>query len=429
MIINDKSVKGVYVYNESAEYEKGDFVVDGDCIFICTANSPTDTEKFTVKGQKPIDANGKINTENYKAYPGDLITSAEEYYQISKKKGEGIEDKYVSSYALSEILRKSYFGIDEAGLITDHVLYSSEDGSIDYSVGSKTIEEWLDEPTSVLTKILLEPELNNGIVKISRDLPELKDLFIDQIESDQNITEDNYSNLMIGPKMLLLRQYTYIEDHEKYRVQELLDPRSGESYYRHLRCKSFTSDSEKADLKDDELVKYELEGGYVSAWRSNFGGSTKTSSNGPRNVIERYNSILKAYSDRLNEYSGKLDQLNNSFRFQEVEGDDKTKIDYADLNLTINSIITVTCIYNTSSLDNISVSFSASLPIITTGNAVYYLGSYENNKFYLHQIVVGNSNKFYMNTNPTINDSNSANCSIANIYYRRVFDREKDATV
>jgi hypothetical protein len=68
MIINGKSVRGIYIYNPTAEYEKGDFVVDGDCIFICTANSPTDTSKYTVKGQKPIE-NGKFNSENYKAYP------------------------------------------------------------------------------------------------------------------------------------------------------------------------------------------------------------------------------------------------------------------------------------------------------------------------------------------------------------------------
>ena len=161
MIINNKSVRGIYPYNESAEYEKGDFVVDGDCIFICTANYPTDTDLNTVKGQKPIE-NGKINTSNYKAYPGDLVIDPEEYYEIVQQGKTGVEDKYVSSQVLNEVLRKSFFGIDEAGVITDYVLYTSEDNTYDYSIilGSNECMNLYLEPGTYSVKELIPQEYN-----------------------------------------------------------------------------------------------------------------------------------------------------------------------------------------------------------------------------------------------------------------------------
>lgn len=423
MIINGKSVRGIYVYNQTAEYEKGDFVVYGDCIFICTANSPTDTSKYTVKGQKPIDENGKFNSENYKAYPGDLITSADEYYNIVKNNGNGVEDKYVSSYALCEILRRTYFGLDESGVITDHVIYSPEDNSIDFSVGSKSSTEYLDNTSSILTKILLEPELNNGLVKISRNLPELKNLFVEQIESDQEINADYYSNNRVGTKVVLLRQYTYIENKEKYRVQELIDPKTGESFYRYLRSKTINDGTWAIE---NELQSYELEGGYISAWVSNFGGTTKTQNNSSRRIVNRLNSVIEAYRSRLEDYKNKFAQLEDSFRFKEIKN--KNYISLSEVSG--DSLVTINCSYKSSDNDGISISYSITVPIITSENAVYYLGEYNGLKAYLYQSIGDSAtNVFKMVSIPTNSLSVIPNSTINGIYYRRKFDSETDTLI
>ena len=425
MIINGKSVKGIYIYNPTAEYEKGDFVVDGDCIFICTANSPTDTSKYTVKGQKPIE-NGKFNSENYKAYPGDLITSADEYYSIIKNNVDGgVVDKYVSSYALCEILKRTYFGINENGVITNHILYSPENNSVDLSVGSKSTTEYLDDTTSILTKILLEPELNNGIVQVSRNLPELKDLFVEQMESDQEIESEYYSNKKVGTKVVLLRQYTYVENEEKYRVQELIDPRTGESFFRYLRSKSLSDNSWAIE---NELKNYELTGGYISAWVSNFGGTTETQNSSSRRIVNRLNSVIEAYRSRLDDYRHKLTQLDESFRFKEVSGDSVSLSEVPG-----GSLVTVTCSYKTGDNSNIRLSYSITIPIITSENAVYYLGKYKDQEAYLYQYIgsIGGSqsNIFKMISIPTNSASNIQNSRIDSIYYRRKFNSEEDTII
>lgn len=404
MIINGKSVRGIYIYNENSEYEKGDFVVDGDCIFICTANSPTDTTNFTVKGQKPI-LNGKINFENYKAYPGDLIQSADEYYKIVKNNGNSdVEDKYVSSYALCEILRKMYFGINESGIVTDHVLYSPENNTVDYSVGDKTVNEYLESTTEVLTKIILEPDLNNGTVLVSKNLPEIKNLFVTEESENEESYYDGHKNIV------LLRQYTYIEDMIKWRVQELTDPVNGESYYRYLKSKI---NEGEIDAIDGELLSYSLAGGYVSAWKSNFGGGSKKS-NGSRRIIEKLNSIQLAYSERLDDYENKLNNLENSFRFRCVSG-----------NLITGSegkLVTVTCICkNDSDISSVRKSFSITVPL--KNGDVYYLGKDGNTTYYLRQTANGNNYSFTIVNSPTSTDI-IGDCKVVDIYYREEYNRE-----
>ena len=50
MILNNTHVQGLFLYSEETEYEKGDFVVYGNTIYICTAKNPTNKTNNTVSG-------------------------------------------------------------------------------------------------------------------------------------------------------------------------------------------------------------------------------------------------------------------------------------------------------------------------------------------------------------------------------------------
>ena len=420
MIINNKSVRGIYPYNENAEYEKGDFVVDGDCIFICTANYPTDTELNTVKGQKPIE-NGKINTSNYKAYPGDLVIDPEEYYEIVKQGKTGIEDKYVSSQVLNEVLRKSFFGIDEAGVITDYVLYTSEDNTYDYSVGGKSIREYLDETTEVLSKIIMEPELNNGMVLVSRNLPEIKNLFLEPEQSDQNITENYYNN---RKDIVILKQYSYIIDRVKWRVQELIDPSYGESYYRYLKSSSL---KENEEIVKNELMDYSLTSGYVSAWKSNFGGNTKAIPSTKR-IMDRLNTIQQAYKERLEDYQNKFNSLEKSFRFKVAENKRTSGLSNKYLINTIqvggkDSLVTI--VSTISDNNGLYRSYSITVPVITTDRDARHYCLDELNNVYLYQTVDGSNNVFVLVNSKTSGvDGELSGGKIESIYYRNFYQND-----
>lgn len=420
MIINNKSVRGIYPYNESAEYEKGDFVVDGDCIFICTANYPTDTDLNTVKGQKPIE-NGKINTSNYKAYPGDLVIDPEEYYEIVQQGKTGVEDKYVSSQVLNEVLRKSFFGIDEAGVITDYVLYTSEDNTYDYSVGGKSIREYLDETTEVLSKIIMEPELNNGMILVSRNLPEIKNLFLEPEQSDQNITENYYNN---RKDIVILKQYSYIIDKVKWRVQELIDPSYGESYYRYLKSSSL---KENEEIVKNELMDYSLTSGYVSAWKSNFGGNTKAIPSTKR-IIDRLNTIQQAYKERLEDYQNKFNSLEKSFRFKVAENRRTSGLSNKYLINTIqvggkDSLVTVVSMVSDN--NGLYRSYSITVPVITTDRDARHYCLDEVNNIYLYQTVDGSNNVFVLVNSKTSGlDGELSGGKIESIYYRNFYQND-----
>ena len=69
MLLNGNShVQCIFKYSDDIEFEKDDFVVEGNCIYICTSAEP-------VKRKRP-----SKNPDYYTAYPGDKITTAEEYY-------------------------------------------------------------------------------------------------------------------------------------------------------------------------------------------------------------------------------------------------------------------------------------------------------------------------------------------------------------
>ena len=123
MLINNINIRGIFKYSEDVKFEKDDFVVDGNCIYICTSE---------VIGVQP-----SLDTEHlyYSEYPGDKIISASEYYDYVRntERGLQVDDKYVSAQSLCEILENMYFGFGDNGIIYDHVIYNPDEG-IEYSI-------------------------------------------------------------------------------------------------------------------------------------------------------------------------------------------------------------------------------------------------------------------------------------------------------
>ena len=153
MKINGSSKIGIWKYTDDAKYEPGDFIIIGRKIFYCERES---------KGNNP-----ETSDNYFTPYPGNMIKNKEEYYEIAKNL-ENAEDKYISSKVLSEILQDSFFGLGNDGIIESKVDVS---GSEEIATG---FSSRLSGTGSAVDEIMTSPELNNGVVLLSRNLPEIK---------------------------------------------------------------------------------------------------------------------------------------------------------------------------------------------------------------------------------------------------------------
>ena len=229
MIINNTHVQGIFLFSETMEYEKGDFVVYGNTIYICTAEEPTNQETFTVSGIIPDSDDGR---KNYSVYPGDRIITADEYFKYIENPSVE-EDKFISSNVLSEILSTYMNGFDEKGIITSYVI--SNNGIFNYS---SDLAEYLNNISidNILDALLKVDKLNNAIFRISRSIvSNIFSMDFSTAPDDSNFTEKDRESI-------ILRQFTYINSSEisgsnenKYRIQELLDPIHSIVMYRCAR--------------------------------------------------------------------------------------------------------------------------------------------------------------------------------------------------
>ncbi len=177
MKINNQSVRGLWKYDPGLIFEYGDLILLEDQIYIC--KSPDG-----VSGVKPGTANGK---KYFKMYPGDIVSSIDEYYEAVRNPEEA-EDRYISSRVLNEILQNAYFGIGRDGMITSKVDYIDETVTLVGQINSIGTTE------NVLDAILTNPYLNNGSVMISKQLPELKDIIISMESLSASYVSSNKPN-------------------------------------------------------------------------------------------------------------------------------------------------------------------------------------------------------------------------------------------
>ena len=299
MIINNTHVQGIFLYSSDVDYERGDFVVSGDSIYICTASNPTDTLRNTVSGIDPA----TDTTGNYKMYPGDKISTAQEYYDyvnnrlywnykntkeevesalevdagtliikgtvtsrsaLPKNKEEGDVyrvgtdstgyeyayvpykiDKYISGNVLNQILQDSFFGVNEEGVITNYVYTNTDDEGnevLEYSIGGSLANI---EDNKILNAIMKSPDLNNGMFNVSRALSEIA----------------AYVNRGANTESVLVKQYTYLDTSggdRRVRIQELVDPSLGSIYYRWSEGISLATDTYNPGqvYKLNDVVRY-----------------------------------------------------------------------------------------------------------------------------------------------------------------------------
>lgn len=153
MIINNTNVRGIWSYSDNLVFEKGDFVVSGDQIYICKGTG--------VQGIKPT------NKDYFTEYPGNMVRSVEEYYNIIND-DDISDDLYISSRVLNEILQDTYFGLGDNGIITSSI---ESDGTLHGQISKK-----LGSSEHVLDDLLVSPDFNNGVVLVSRNFSDIKNL-------------------------------------------------------------------------------------------------------------------------------------------------------------------------------------------------------------------------------------------------------------
>jgi len=276
MLINNKKVQGLYIYNEDSdniEFTKGDLVVSGDGIYICDAE--------IISG---IDPANDVHNDYYYPYPGSMIKSASEFIQYVK--GGDTADRYVSSKAIMEILQSYQFGYNMEGVVEDYI---DKNGDTTLRLSSIT--------SRPLDNLILTESLNRGKVRVSHEL--------DQIVSGVLVNEETeYPFSVIFGYLetfddvdyyLILTQYTYKQDNSiNIRIQELMSPLSGVTVYRYM------------SWKDND---FPIDGSAISNWRSVYSYSS---------AIESKLESLQSYYETLAEqFNRKVASLRNSFRFKE----------------------------------------------------------------------------------------------------------------
>ena len=227
MILNDgKHIQGIFIYNPDVEFERGDFIIEGECIYLCKSGNP-------VKGLLLSE-----NPDFYSPYPGSMITSIEEYEDyIANPVGK--EDKYISSNILMGILQGMYFGFGDSGVIESYIALNN-DGT--YNIDTQLLSligKNVGKIETPLDLLMREPSVNNAYVQGDRNLLDIKYLLTEVVGDTRNC---------------LLRQYTYRDLNDlgntetsgifteyRYRVQELVDLATCMVYYRWTKgSRNFT---------------------------------------------------------------------------------------------------------------------------------------------------------------------------------------------
>ena len=201
MIINGRSVRGLYLYSEDETFERGDFVAKGDKLYRC---------KVTVRGEDPdLD----YNETYYVSYLSEDTINVDEF-KAYLSGDEDFGDKFISLNSLSFILGSYMSGFDEKGLISNSII---EDDNV-YKI---IAENYFDGNETYLNPLdtILTSGPNNGIFTVAKDI----------VQDIIGLVPEDSDDIM------LLRQYTYSNSTNNYltRIQELIDVTTGTVKYRY----------------------------------------------------------------------------------------------------------------------------------------------------------------------------------------------------
>lgn len=204
MIINNKSIKGIYEFRSNLEFEPGDFVVYSGVLYKVL--------------QQSVNIYPDSSPENFEVYIGGNCISYEDY-----KAGKASKDSVLSALSLNSVLSSYMSGFNESGLITNRI-------TSDLRIISSNIadSDSISSYTSPLDTIMCKSDLNNAIFYI--DPNSEVETIIPKVEGE---TGTRY----------FLRQYTYIDtdsessgDPSTVRIQELtkISDQDVVTLYRHI---------------------------------------------------------------------------------------------------------------------------------------------------------------------------------------------------
>jgi hypothetical protein len=308
------------MYSETAEYEKGDFVVSGSTIYVCSPQSGSST----VQGEDPRDS------KNFTAYLGEQMTSLQDYLEFVEAGGG--KDKYISLEFLPAILNSYNHGVTGKGIIGSGVTWNEEKGIYEVIIDGIPEKTKYVNPKTVLADILLDPDINNGVFRISRSLPEV----VAYLSLPSSLVTSRTSTL--DKESCVLRQYTYTGSTGiKVRIQEVIDHIDGQIYYR-----SGTLDSSVGSLVD-------------SGWRC--------ATTGSEGLRDKANKLFSLYASRIKSIEALGESLRRNFRYHLA-------------SITQGSVVTLQnaspAISGYLKTDNISeISYIGVNILVSTGTGIY----------------------------------------------------------
>ena len=263
MEINNKSIQGIFIYAEDINFERGDFVVEEDKIYICQADSI-----------------GNLPSESpayFKAYLSDNIATDGDFVKYAKGIGD---DKLINAKYLGKILNHYMSGFDEKGIISNTII---SNGSNQFEI---YISDYFGNTTNIgaysepLDQVLISEDLNNAIFRVDKSA--IKSLYGDIYQSANS--------------WVILRQYTYLksektalQDNVYIRVQELINNEEHDIMYRYASSTdSYSSPTE---------------------WES----VTCNSS-----YVTKINTIKNYYTNLIIQTNNEKNQIRNNFRFKKA---------------------------------------------------------------------------------------------------------------
>lgn len=389
MILNNTHIQGIFLYTDDVEYEKGDFVISGNSIYICTAGNPN-TSNLTVLGIRPED-----DSENFSTYLGNSLKNINEYFDYINDPTLEKDDKILTAHLLSEILNTYIMGFNEKGIISEYV-YSDENGGISTSMG---LSEFINgsDPEKVLNTIIDTPEINNATFKVSRNLKEIQNLFPYDYDSlEGSIPQEDFT-------YLILRQYTYTdqtssdsENYSTYRLQELVDPVSAFTAYRYG----------KGILGEDGNLKYQC-----TSWKKSYSDL---------NFMNSLRKLQIVYENSLRDLENTKESLKNNFRFREFNIPETTgNVELQCENPDLENYIPITSFDK----DHCIITVIAQLWNTNTTISIDILDSYMYvSNILTYQLTDTSSLTVLPNGNKRVTISVN-NGNIVNIYYREKYTK------
>lgn len=298
MIINNKSIKGIYKYNSNIEFEPGDFVLDNEVLYKALQ---------TTKGNQP-----RTSPDYFEVYVGSNCVSSEDY-----KKGAIKKDCVLSALSLDSILSSYMSGYNEQGLISNRI--TSDLKVISSSLASN---EDVSAYTNPLDAVLCKSDLNNAIFNV--DPSSEVEKILPRTEGETGIR-------------YVLRQYTYIDsdsvssgDPSITRIQEL---------------------TKISNLAVTTLYRYVIS----SDGRFSISENTTWMSNEvDPNIQKELNQVRGYYLSEIEKYRKLQLIMSNNFRFKSLDipsNSSKIEIPYGKVDSLVMS---------ESTLDEVPITFTIS---------------------------------------------------------------------